>query len=109
MVFTGRYYAEAGVNNAERVNFAQGDVNKATADELRAAWGPVFSTAGTFTITGNTMKWTRTVAKNPAAMASGNFMEFTFTLNGDNLTMTQVRNQAGPVVNPPTVRLTRAK
>jgi len=55
------------------------------------------------------MKFTRTVAKCPAAMASGKFVDQTFTLNGDTLVLTQVRNQAGPIANPATVRLTRAK
>lgn len=109
VVFSGRHYAVSGVD-ASRPAFPQGvDAEKATADQLRATWGPVVTEAGTFTVTGNTMRYTRIVAKGPAAMAPNNFLEETFTLNGDSLVVTQTRNQAGPIANPPTIRLARAK
>jgi len=57
----------------------------------------------------NTIKLTASVAKGTAAMAPGNFAEGTFTVSGDNLTVTQVRNQAGPIANPVTVHAVRAK
>jgi hypothetical protein len=109
ILFSGRHYAQVGVGNSVRTDLPQGGAEKATADQLRAVWGPVVADAGTFAVTGNTIKMTRVAAKGPAAMASGNFLEATFTINGDNLAITQVRNQAGPIANPTTVRLTRAK
>jgi hypothetical protein len=42
-------------------------------------------------------------------MRQGNFVERSFMLKGDTLVVTDVRNQNGPVENPVTVRLTRAK
>jgi hypothetical protein len=109
IVFSGRHYATAGAD-ASRADFPQGvTVDKATADQLRATWRSVVAEAGTFAVTGNTIKYTRMVAKAPANMASGNFTDQTFTLNGDTLVLTQVRSQAGPIANPATVRLTRAK
>ncbi len=109
IIFSGRHYAVSGTD-ASRAGFPQGVTpENATADQIRATWGPVVTEAGTFTVTGNTIKFTRIVAKGPAAMAPGNFIEQTFTINGDNLVLTQTRNQAGPIANPATVRLTRAK
>jgi hypothetical protein len=109
ILFSGRHYATAGAD-AARPDFPQGvGADKATADQLRATWGSVVSEAGTFAVSGNTLKLTRMVAKGPAAMAANNVAEDTFTLNGDTLVLTQVRNQAGPLANPATIRLTRAK
>lgn len=108
VVFSGRHYAVSGVDSA-RPDFPQGGAAKATADQLRATWGPVVTEAGTFEVTGNTIRLTRLAAKGPAAMAPGNFLEQSFMLKGDTLVLTQVRNQNGPMENPLTVRLTRAK
>jgi hypothetical protein len=109
MVMSGNHYAEVGVADTMRPSFPEGGAAKATADQLRAVWGPVVADAGTFTVSGNAMKLTASVAKGTAAMAPGNFVESTFTISGDTITVTQVRNQAGPIANPVTVRATRAK
>jgi hypothetical protein len=69
--------------------------------------GPLVANAGTFTVTGNIISQTYVVAKAP--VAAGNFAEWSFTLNGDSLVLTQVKNESGPIQNPVTVRLTRAK
>jgi hypothetical protein len=108
VVFSGRHYA-VSATDATRPDFAEGGPAKATAEQLRATWGPVQSEAGTFTVTGNTIRFTRVVAKGPAAMRPGNFVERSFMLKGDTLVVTDVRNQNGPAENPVTVRLTRAK
>ena len=109
MVISGTHYAEVGVGDTMRASFPEGGAAKATADQLRAVWGPVVADAGTFTVSGNTIKLTASVAKGTAAMAPGNFVEWMFTISGDNLTVTQVRNNAGPIANPVTVRSVRAK
>ena len=108
LLFSGRHYALAGVD-AARPDFAPGGPAKATADQLRATWGPVQTEGGTFEVTGNTLKFTRLVAGSPGTMAPGNFVEFSFMLKGDTLVLTQVRSQNGPIEAPFTVRLTRAK
>jgi hypothetical protein len=109
ILFSGNHYALAGAD-AARSDFPPGVTpDKATADQLRATWGSVVSEGGTFTVNGDTLRFSRTVAKGPAAMAANNFSEQTFTLNGDTLTLIQTRNQGGPVANPATIRLTRAK
>ena len=48
---------------------AAGRPGDASADELRAVWGPFVGEAGTFELSGNnTITMQATVAKNPAAM-----------------------------------------
>jgi len=110
LLFAGGHYSLMTVQNSARPNFGQGGQNEATADQLRAVWGPFTANAGRFTVTGNTIHLgPRVVAKNPGAMAADAFNELTFTVNGDNLVLTQVRTQNGPNENPQTFRYTRAR
>jgi hypothetical protein len=109
ILFVGNHYSTQFVADSSRPNFGEGGADKATADQLRAIWGPLTSNGGTFTVSGNTIRTVATVAKNPAVMAGGNWNEMTFTLNGDTLVLTSTRNNNGPVANPQTIRLTRAK
>jgi hypothetical protein len=76
------------------------DVTKASADQLRAAWGPFGGEAGTYELTGNVITLRPIVAKNPAAMAPGAFTSYAYTLDGDTLRITALRNQNGPLANP---------
>ena len=108
-LFVGNHYSTQIVNDSSRPNFGEGGAAKATAAQLLAIWGPLTSNGGTFTVSGNTLHYVVTVAKNPAVMAAGNWAESTFTLNGDTLVLTSTRNNTGPVANPQTIRLTRAK
>ena len=109
ILFVGNHYSIQIVNDSARPGFSEGGAAKATADQLRAIWGPLTSNGGTFTVSGNTIRYTPTVAKNPAVMAAGSWGEDTFTLNGDTLVLTDARTNTGPVANPSTTRLTRAK
>jgi hypothetical protein len=82
----------------------------ATADELRAAWGPFVSEAGTFEVSGeNQMTMRPIIAKNPALMAAGAFVVYTWTMSGNQLTVSPVRTQNGPVANPPTIKLVKVE
>lgn len=76
---------------------------KATADELRATWGPLQTQAGTFEISGNTLTTRASVAKSGLNTASGAFTENTFTLKGDTLVMvstrTTVPNRSGKLAD----------
>ena len=85
------------------------DAAKANADELRAVWGPFVAEAGTFELSGDLLTLRPTVAKNPAAMAGGAFTVMSYRLDGNVLTVTQVRNQNGPSPNPSTIKLTRVE
>jgi hypothetical protein len=85
------------------------DVSKATADELRAVWGPVVAEAGTYEVSGNEIKMQPLASKNPAVMGAGVFLTYAYKLEGNNLTLTQVRNQNGAYPNPFSLKLVRVE
>ena len=91
-ILTAKHYSRVEVH-AEGPRPAPADAATATADELRAAWGPFFGEAGTYEITnGNTITMRPIVAKNPAAMARGAFTTHTFRLQGDTPWITDQRS-----------------
>ena len=47
------------------------DPSSASADQLRAAWGPFVGEAGTFEVNGNEITMQAAVSKNPSAMTRG--------------------------------------
>ena len=56
----------------------------ASADELRAAWGPFVGEAGTYEVTsGSVITMRPLAAKNPAAMVPGAFITYSYKLEGD--------------------------
>jgi hypothetical protein len=83
-------------------------VAHASADELRAAWGPFVGEAGTYEVTsGSVITMRPLAAKNPAAMVPGAFITYSYKLEGDSLWVTQQRNQQGPFANPVTIKAVR--
>jgi len=86
------------------------DVAKASADELRAAWGPFVSEAGTYEVMPGSLITMRPIAsKNPAVMGPGVFITYSYKLDGDTLSLTQQRNQNGAFANPFTLKLARVE
>lgn len=86
------------------------DVAKATADELRAAWGPFVSEAGTYELTpGGSITMRPIASKNPAVMGPGIFITYAYKLERDTLSLTQQRNQNGPFAAPFTLKLVRVE
>ena len=86
------------------------DPATASADELRAVWGPFVAEAGTFEVTGkNVVTMQAMVAKNPAAMTNGATSVYTYQRNGDTLTLTQTRTPSGPSAMPVTIKLVRVE
>lgn len=86
------------------------DVAKATADELRAAWGPFVAEAGTYELTSGGLITMRPIAsKNPAVMGKGIFLTYSYKLDGNTLSLTQQRNQNGPFANPFSLKLVRVE
>lgn len=83
------------------------DAAKASADELRAVWGPFVGEAGTYEVTGNAITMRPLAAKNPAAMVPGAFITYSYRLDGDTIWVTQQRNQNGPFANPATIKAVR--
>jgi hypothetical protein len=107
-IFHGRHYSRVEVH-AEGPRPLLKDPAAASADELRAVWGPFVGEAGTFELSGNVMTMQAVVAKNPAAMTMGATSVYTYQRNGDNLTLTQVRTHLGPNPAPVTIKLVRVE
>jgi hypothetical protein len=108
-IFHGRHYSRVEVH-AEQPRPLLADPATASADVLRAVWGPVVAEAGTFEMSGGDVITMRaTVAKNPAAMRDGAASVYTYRRQGDRLTLTEVRPPAGPSAPPITVTLTRVE
>jgi Lipocalin-like domain len=74
------------------------DTNKATADELRAIWGPLLANAGTYDISGDLITIHPAVAKFPVVMKAGANEVYRFHGEGKTLTLQQVRNARGVTV-----------
>jgi len=107
-VFHGRHYSRVEVH-ADRARPMLADPASASADELRAVWGPFVGEAGTFDLSGNVVTMQALVAKNPAAMMNGATSVYTYERSGDTLTLTQVRTHVGPVPAPVTIKLVRVE
>ena len=108
-IFHGRHYSRVEVH-AEQPRPLLGNPADASADQLRAVWGPFVAEAGTFEVSGSDVITMRvTVAKNPAAMRDGASSVYTYRRQGDTLTLTEVRTPAGPSPLAVTVTLTRVE
>ncbi len=108
-IITAKHYSRVEVQ-ADGPRPILADVSKATADELRAVWGPFVAETGSYEITSGGLITMRPIAsKNPAVMGSGIFITYSYKLDGDTLSLTQQRNQNGPFSNPFTLKLVRVE
>jgi hypothetical protein len=107
-VITAKHYSRVEIH-ATGPRPSVTDATKATADELRQAWGPVIAEAGSYELQGDVMRMRPVVAKNSAAMAPGVVLENTYRLVGDTLWLTMRRGLRGVEVNPPTIKLVRVE
>jgi Lipocalin-like domain len=108
-IIAARHYSRVEVQ-ADGPRPILADVTKASADELRAVWGPFVGEAGTYEVAAGNLITMRPIAsKNPAVMGPGVFITYTYKLDGDMLTLTQQRNQNGPFPNPFTLKLVRVE
>ena len=107
-ILTARHYSQIH-DDAETPRPVLADATKASANELRAAWGTFAGEAGRYEVTGNVITMRPLVAKNPAAMAPGAFISYSYTLDADTLRVTQQRNQNGPFANPVTIKAVRVE
>jgi hypothetical protein len=86
------------------------DMSKATADELRAMWGPLLANAGTYEVSGDLITIHPLVAKIPVVMKPGANEVYRFRIEGKTLTLRQVRNARGVAVDSaPTFKFVRAE
>jgi hypothetical protein len=106
-IITAKHYTRINIDaGAPRPILA--DVTKASADELRAVWGPFVGEAGTYEVTtGNLITMRPIASKNPAVMGPGVFITYSYKLDGDTIWVTQQRNQHGSFANPVTIKAVR--
>jgi hypothetical protein len=108
-IFHGRHYSRVEVHS-DGPRPPLTDPAAASADQLRAVWGPFVGEAGTFELSGkDVITMQATVAKNPAVMAQGAVSVYTYRRDGSTLTLTQVRTPAGPAPDAITVTLARVE
>ena len=111
-IFTGNHYSTIMIQGqGPRPELGDGAQagDKATADQLRALWGPLTANSGTYEISGGNVTFHAAVAKNPGVMAAGNASVSSFKIEKDKLTLVTVRTGRGPVGNPTTTTLTRVE
>src|SRR5262245_34182161 len=72
-IITAKYYSRVEVQ-ADGPRPTLADVSKASADELRAVWGPFVGEAGTYEVTPGVMTFRPIASKNPAVMGPGVFI-----------------------------------
>ena len=83
---------------------------KATADELRAIWGPLLANAGSYEVSGDLITIHPLVAKFPVVMKAGATEVYRFHIEGSTLTLKQVRNARGITVDSaPTFKFVRVE
>lgn len=104
-IFTGTHYSMM-FTVGDRPDI---DTSKATADELRAVWGPMAANAGVFDINDDKVTIRPIVAKIPVVMKPGAYEVYAFRIEGNKLTLTQVRNVRGPVEHGNVINLTRVQ
>ena len=108
ILFTAKHYANLTTpSDQPRLDLPQSKVATATAEELRAAWNPFTANAGTYEVAGDTLTWRVIVAKNQNVMNNHAFQTYSMKLQGDTVTFVQKANEAGPIANPTTFKLTR--
>src|SRR5262249_44615548 len=99
-IITDKHYRRGEVQ-ADGPRPILSDVAKASADELRAVWGPFVAEAGTYEVTPDDLITMRPIAsKNPAVMGPGVFIAYIYKLDGDVLSLTQQPNHNGPFTHP---------
>ena len=107
-IFHGKHYGRVEVH-VDGVRPVLKDPATASADELRAVWGPFVAEAGTFDVSGNNVTMQASVAKSPAAMTTGATSVLSYQRSGDTLTLTQLRTPSGPSPAPVTIKLVRVE
>jgi hypothetical protein len=108
-IFSGTHYSRTEVHT-EQPRPVLADLARATADELRAVWGPFVGEAGTYELHGDHLITMRpVVAKNPAAMSNGAFWVYSYKVDGNTMTVIAQRNQDGPIMSSETIKLARVE
>src|ERR671935_1411117 len=105
-IFSAKHYSMMAAST-ERPEIS--DLSKATADEVRALYGPMIGNAGAYELSGNQVTIRPVVAKIPVVMKPGAYEVYEFAIEGTTLTLTQRRNVRGPVERGTVWTLTRVE
>ena len=105
-IFSGKHYSMMAAST-ERPDIT--DLSKATADDMRALYGPMVGNAGVYEIAGNQVTIRPVVAKIPVVMKPGAYEVYEFKVENNNLTLIQRRNVRGPVEGGNVWTLTRVE
>jgi len=108
MIVTGKHYSRVEIH-AEGPRPVVADVGHASADELRALWGPFIAEAGTYDVKDNVITMRPIVSKNPAEMRGGTFSTYSFRAVGDTIWVTPKSTEKGPVNDAPTIKAVRVE
>jgi hypothetical protein len=106
VIITAKYYSRTE-QHTEGPRPTLANNATATADELRAVWGPFQGEAGQYELAGDRITMRPMVAKNPAAMAPGAYSVSAYKVTGNTLTVHLLSSERGPVSTPVTIKLMR--
>src|SRR5215813_14536211 len=84
-IFSAKHYSMMAAST-ERPEIT--DLSKATADEVRALYGPMIGNAGAYEVSANQVTIRPVVAKIPAVMKPGAYEVYEFKIDGNTLTLT---------------------
>ena len=108
-IITARHYSRVEVQ-ADGPRAILADPQRRAPTSCEPIWGPFVAESGTYEVAAGNLITMRPIAsKNPAVMGPGVFIAYTYTLEGDTLSLTQQQNQAGPFPNPFTLKLMRVE
>lgn len=105
-IITAKHYSHIEIHS-EGPRSPLTDAAKASAEELRQAWGPVAAEAGSYDVSREDFVTHPVVAKNP--LSQGAFTAYGYRISGDTMWLTPQRNERGAVRNPPTIKFTRVE
>jgi hypothetical protein len=105
IIFTKKHYSAVAIEGDKpRPDLPQKD---ATDAQKVATWTPFIANAGTYQIKGTTLRMHGVAGKDPSSMTPEGFLTVDFKVEGNTLIFTLKASQAGPIPNPPTVKMTR--
>ena len=109
-LFTAKHYSIVRVLSDDARPDEPEDADRATAAELRAAWGPLQAQSGSYEIAGGTLNLTPVITKRPQAMKAARPAAYKFSVVDNTLTLEQQSTAEGtPARNRQIVKLTRVE
>lgn len=107
-IFTSRHYSMTrAVSTEPRPQLARAALASASAAELRATLLEFIGEAGEYELSGSVLTVHRVSALIPTNV--GTTATFSWHIDGNYLTLTQMANATGPATNPATVKFSRVE